>query len=75
MSETTVRLKDRDIQLRAFAPDDAAAMLAFAKALPEHDLLFLSRDITHPKVVSAWHQAYLKGLKHFRDNVEDAHAA
>jgi L-amino acid N-acyltransferase YncA len=54
VSETTVRLKDRDIQLRAFAPGDAAAMLAFARSLPEHDLLFLSRDITHPKVVAAW---------------------
>jgi L-amino acid N-acyltransferase YncA len=54
VSEKTVRLKTRDIAIRAFVADDAAAMLAFAKALPEHDLLFLSRDITHPKVVSAW---------------------
>jgi NitT/TauT family transport system substrate-binding protein len=29
----------------------------------------------NPKMVAAWHQAYLKGLKHFRDNVEDGHVA
>jgi RimJ/RimL family protein N-acetyltransferase len=28
--------------------------LGFAQALPEHDLLFLTRDITQPKVVAAW---------------------
>ena len=50
----TVRLKDRDIELRPFAAGDEAAMLAFAALLPAHDLLFLSRDITHPKVIAAW---------------------
>lgn len=34
--------------------EDAEAVLAFARALPEHDLLFLRRDITEPKVVEAW---------------------
>ena len=24
------------------------------RALPEHDLLFLGRDLTHPRVVEAW---------------------
>ena len=29
-------------------------MLAFAQALPEHDLLFLGRDLRHPRVIEAW---------------------
>lgn len=29
-------------------------MLAFAQALPEHDLMFLGRDLRHPAVVDAW---------------------
>jgi RimJ/RimL family protein N-acetyltransferase len=33
---------------------DEAAVLAFAKALPTHDLLFLPRNISQPKVLSAW---------------------
>jgi L-amino acid N-acyltransferase YncA len=33
---------------------DADAVLAFARDLPPHDLLFLPRDITHPKVLDAW---------------------
>ena len=32
----------------------AAGILAFARALPEHDLLFLRRDITQPDQVDAW---------------------
>ncbi|MNV74930.1 putative phosphinothricin acetyltransferase YwnH [compost metagenome] len=33
---------------------DRDALVAFIATLPPHDLLFLSRDITHPKVVDAW---------------------
>jgi len=33
---------------------DEAAVLAFARELPPHDLLFLPRDITQPKVLAAW---------------------
>jgi RimJ/RimL family protein N-acetyltransferase len=42
------------IELRAMSGADEAAVLAFAGAAPAHDLLFLARDITHPKVVKAW---------------------
>ena len=31
-----------------------AEVLAFANTLPPHDLLFLRRDITEPRVLSAW---------------------
>ncbi|GAA0313100.1 GNAT family N-acetyltransferase [Sphingomonas oligophenolica] len=40
--------------IRRFAPSDRDAMLAFAQGLPEHDLLFLGRDLKHPRVVEAW---------------------
>ena len=36
-------------------------MLAFADALPEHDLLFLGRDLKHPRVVDAWQSAIEEG--------------
>lgn len=46
--------QDAADMLRPMTPDDKAAMLAFAKSLPPHDLLFLRRDITKRKVVDAW---------------------
>ena len=33
---------------------DEPQVLRFARALPQHDLLFMRRDITNPKVLSAW---------------------
>jgi L-amino acid N-acyltransferase YncA len=42
-------------------PGDEAAVLAFARALPAHDLLFLPRDITHPKVLDAWMHELARG--------------
>ena len=50
----TAALGGKTITLRAFEPADAEAILAFAGKMPLHDLLFLSRDIRHPRVVSAW---------------------
>lgn len=47
--------------IRAFKPADADAMLAFAQGLPEHDLLFLGRDLRHPRVVAAWLDAIGEG--------------
>ncbi len=47
--------------IRRFAPSDRDAMLAFANTLPEHDLLFLGRDLKHPRVVDAWQSAIENG--------------
>ena len=49
-----LRLDDTEIVLRKLAQGDQEAMLAFARGLPAHDLLFLRRDITRPEVVDAW---------------------
>jgi L-amino acid N-acyltransferase YncA len=45
-------------------PDDGAAISAFLSALPSHDLLFLSKDVTHPKVLAAWMAALDEGRIH-----------
>lgn len=63
MSETTATLDyPRTIKLdggapavlRLMAAADAAAVVAFARALPADDLLFLRSDITDPAVVDGW---------------------
>lgn len=41
-------------RIRRFREADRDAMLAFANDLPEHDLLFLGRDLKHRRVVEAW---------------------
>src|SRR5712671_792459 len=43
-----------DIEFRMMGPPDEAAVLDFAQKLPTHDLLFLPRNISQPKVLSAW---------------------
>ena len=42
------------IELRLMGASDEAAVLAFAQQLPTHDLLFLPRNISEPRVLSAW---------------------
>jgi N-acetylglutamate synthase-like GNAT family acetyltransferase len=43
-----------EIELRIMGPADEAAVLEFALKLPVHDLLFLPRNISEPKVLAAW---------------------
>ena len=43
-----------EIELRLMSQADEAAVLDFARKLPVHDLLFLPRDISEPKVLAAW---------------------
>ena len=53
----TVHVEGGEVELRLMTPADEAQVLAFAKTLPTHDLLFLPRDITQPKVIAAWVRA------------------
>ena len=58
MSETRsyprhVKTDAGDIEFRLMTQADEAAVLAFAQKLPPHDLLFLPRNISQPKVVAA----------------------
>jgi RimJ/RimL family protein N-acetyltransferase len=43
-----------EIEFRLMSRSDEAAVLDFAQQLPTHDLLFLPRNISQPKVLSAW---------------------
>lgn len=43
-----------EIEFRLMSRADEAAVLDFARKLPVHDLLFLPRDISEPKVLAAW---------------------
>ena len=43
-----------EIEFRLMSQADEAAVLDFAQKLPVHDLLFLPRDISSPKVLAAW---------------------
>jgi RimJ/RimL family protein N-acetyltransferase len=44
----------RSAELRPMTRDDAPAVLEFAQALPEDDLLFLRWDITQPEIIDEW---------------------
>ncbi|MGE3076868.1 MAG: N-acetyltransferase family protein [Dehalococcoidia bacterium] len=50
----THRAGNQDITLRPMTAEDKAGVLAFARALPEHDLLFLRRDITQEPAMDDW---------------------
>src|SRR6476469_10742444 len=59
MSETRsdprhVKTDAGEIDFRLMARADEAAVLDFAQKLPTHDLLFLPRNISQPKVLAAW---------------------
>jgi RimJ/RimL family protein N-acetyltransferase len=43
-----------EIEFRLMSAVDEASVLAFTQGLPTHDLLFLPRNISEPKVLSAW---------------------
>lgn len=49
------------VDVDRMAGDCASELERFAKRLPAHDLLFLDRDITHPKVIDAWMRSLENG--------------
>ena len=50
-----------EVTVSILEPDDKSELLAFAGALPTHDLLFLSRDIQEPRVIDAWIKSIEEG--------------
>jgi len=50
-----------EVELRLLTPSDREALLAFARSLPPHDLLFLRRDITDPDQIDRWLAAVAEG--------------
>ena len=49
-----IRTDAGEIEIRLMTRTDEAAVLAFAQGLPTHDLLFLPRNISEPRVLTAW---------------------
>ena len=52
-----VDLGGSPVDIASMTPADRGALVEFVAGLPPHDLLFLRRDISHPKVVDAWMHA------------------
>ena len=50
----TVACGDAQVEIARMAGADRAALVAFVATLPTQDLLFVPRDLGHPKVVDAW---------------------
>ncbi len=57
--QTTVQ--GLEFTLRLLEPSDRDELLAFARSLPDHDLLFLRMDITDPKRIDEWVANMKKG--------------
>jgi L-amino acid N-acyltransferase YncA len=57
----TLTIDGKTIGIRTFERGDVVAVGQFAAALPAHDLLFLSRDLQHARVIEAWQQAIADG--------------
>ena len=56
-----VNCGDKAITLCAFEASHLGAMKDFASGLDVHDLLFVARDLQHPKVIIAWLDAITDG--------------
>jgi len=59
----TVEIAGQPITLRFMTEDDADVVIAFARALPTHDLVFLHRDITQSEEVQSWIEDLEHGLE------------
>ena len=66
----TIRLEDKrnktdmSITFRLMAAEDGSRMLAFARQLQAHDLMFLRRDITQQTSIDNWIRDIESGLMH-----------
>lgn len=57
----TMRVGRKAVQLRYMQPEDATAVMAFARSLQSHDLIFLPTDITEVEGVNAWVDEIVQG--------------
>jgi L-amino acid N-acyltransferase YncA len=56
-----VDVRGSRVTLREMTGSDGSIALAFARALPAHDLLFLRRDITQPEAIEIWLNGIARG--------------
>ena len=59
----TIEIGGRAVTFRFMTEEDGELVLTFARALPQHDLVFLHRDITDGDEVAAWIAAIEQGLE------------
>ena len=57
----TIVCNGRTVEIARMTPTMAGDLARFVATLPTHDLLFLTRDISHPKVIAAWMEAIEEG--------------
>lgn len=57
-----IELKEQPFTLRPMVEDDGPLLLAFANELPQHDILFMRRDITTPDGVDKWVRDLIRGV-------------
>jgi len=57
----SLALGEATVQIEPLTPADAGALDAFVQALPVQDLLFVRRDLSHPKVRESWLAAVASG--------------
>lgn len=50
----TLAFDDAQVEVRLMTAGDGPALSAFIETLQVHDLLFVRRNISHPKVIAAW---------------------
>jgi L-amino acid N-acyltransferase YncA len=50
----TIACGDAEVEIARMTGADRAALVRFVATLPPHDLLFVPRDLGHPKVIDAW---------------------
>lgn len=60
----TLALPDGEVTIERMTAAAEAEVLAFGRTLPRHDLLFLRRDITEPRVLAAWAKDLEAGTIH-----------
>lgn len=53
-TRTVIVSEDREVELWPMTADDAQALLAFYRALPPEDLLYLREDVTKPTSMHRW---------------------
>ena len=59
---TTVTLGGREFRVRVMTPADGGALMAYARALPPHDTLYMRRDITRQSGIDAWIKDISEGV-------------
>ncbi|OQR32920.1 hypothetical protein BWR15_15825 [Pseudomonas sp. T] len=57
-----LELNGTAVEFRLMTAEDGPALNQFMAELPVHDLLFVRRNISHPKVIKAWLEALGKSV-------------